>query len=53
MSEERSDQKSVLAPDGAVVKRPWHPPDLQEVDVVDTEAGSGLYMIEDASTYMS
>ncbi len=53
MSEERSDPKSIVAPDGAVAKRPWHPPELQEVDVLDTEAGTPTYDPADGGTYQT
>ena len=53
MSEERSDPKSILAADGAVAKLPWHPPELQEVDLIDTESGGGNYQPADSSTYTS
>jgi hypothetical protein len=53
MSEERSDRESVLASDGAVGKRRWHPPELEEVDVMDTEAGTPTYDPADGGTYQT
>jgi hypothetical protein len=50
--EERSDQKSVLAEDGAAAKRPWHSPELQELDVFDTENNFTIYT-PDAGAYGS
>ena len=51
--EERSEEESALGADGSVAKRQWHPPALQEVDVVDTEFGSGSYDQSDSTTYQS
>jgi hypothetical protein len=42
------------SPDASVAKRPWHPPTLDEIDVVETETGPGpAYAATDFSTYAS
>jgi hypothetical protein len=54
MSKERRDQESVLTSDGAVAKRPWHLPELQEVDVIsDTEGPGTPAETYDGTTYAS
>ena len=53
MSEERNPRDPSLSPEGIVAKRPWHPPEMQEVDVVETELGSGNYQPADFGTYLS
>jgi hypothetical protein len=52
MSQERTDQASLLSEDGAVAKRTWHSPEIQEVDVFETEASMTVYA-PDAGTYGS
>ena len=53
MSEDRKDQESALRTGGPAQKRPWHRPDLREVDVIETQAGTGTYTAGDFSTYGS
>jgi hypothetical protein len=52
VSEARSDQESALAEDGAAAKRPWHSPEIQELDVFDTESNFTVY-VPDAGSYGS
>jgi hypothetical protein len=53
MNHEPSEPTPLLSPDGAAAKRPWHPPALQEIDVVETQFGSGAYAPADTTTYTS
>jgi hypothetical protein len=41
------------SPDAPAEKHTWHTPGLDEVDFIDTEAGSGSYTYADNTTYNS
>ena len=53
MPSEHAEREPSLSPAGAAAKRPWHPPEMQEVDVVETEFGGGIYDPADVTTYSS
>lgn len=44
MSAEPTEPTSALSPDLTGAKRPWHAPEVQQVDVVETELGNTTYV---------
>lgn len=52
MSEELNHLESLRASDRPADKRPWHRPQVQEIDVLDTETGVAAY-VADFTTYGS
>lgn len=52
MADERIAQESPRVSE-STTKRPWHPPQIQAVDVLETETGSGAYTFSDFTTYGS